>query len=321
MLPLAMLIGACAYLCYHYCLDFLHPYSSVFEEIISIVQPLLIFFMLFLSFTRIEPKQLRPHRWQGWLLLVQSLGFVLSALATLWWVEADTPFHFFMECVMICFICPTATAASVITDKLGGDIAGLITYTVLINVLASVLIPLFVPLVRPVEGVSFYTAFCMILAKVFPLLIGPCIAAWLLRFLFPALHRRLVRISNLSFYLWAVALTLAILMSLRALFRSHASAKVIFLLALASALVCFFNFAIGKYLGRRYEAKRDERFCGTARVSVTQSIGQKNTVFAIWLGYTFFSPITSITGGLYSIWQNSFNSWQLEQKRKNDKIV
>ena len=53
-------------------------------------------------------------------------------------------------------------------------------------------------------------------------------------------------------------------------------------------------------------------------VSVTQSLGQKNTVFSIWMGYTFFTPITSITGGFYSIWQNLINSWQLEQKRKKE---
>ena len=42
-----------------------------------------------------------------------------------------------------------------------------------------------------------------------------------------------------------------------------------------------------------------------------QSLGQKNTVFAIWMGYTFMTPETAIVGGLYSIWHNIYNSWQL----------
>ena len=41
------------------------------------------------------------------------------------------------------------------------------------------------------------------------------------------------------------------------------------------------------------------------------------TVFAIWLGYTFFTPVVSVAGGFYSIWHNCYNSWQLYRKRKS----
>ena len=47
------------------------------------------------------------------------------------------------------------------------------------------------------------------------------------------------------------------------------------------------------------------------KVTAGQSLGQKNTVFAIWLAYTFMTPETAIVGGLYSIWHNIYNSWQL----------
>ena len=45
-----------------------------------------------------------------------------------------------------------------------------------------------------------------------------------------------------------------------------------------------------------------------------QSLGQKNTVFAIWMGYTFMEPIVSVAGGFYSIWHNLYNSWQLHRQ-------
>ena len=45
-------------------------------------------------------------------------------------------------------------------------------------------------------------------------------------------------------------------------------------------------------------------------------LGQKNTVFAIWMGYTFMTPVTSVAGGFYSVWHNIYNSYQLYQKRK-----
>ena len=43
-------------------------------------------------------------------------------------------------------------------------------------------------------------------------------------------------------------------------------------------------------------------------------MGQKNTGFMIWLGYNYRTPVTSVAGGLYAIWQNLFNSWELYRK-------
>ena len=59
-------------------------------------------------------------------------------------------------------------------------------------------------------------------------------------------------------------------------------------------------------LPHRLEQGREIR-----KVTAGQSLGQKNTVFAIWMGYTFMTPETAIVGGLYSIWHNIYNSWQL----------
>ena len=54
------------------------------------------------------------------------------------------------------------------------------------------------------------------------------------------------------------------------------------------------------------------------KITAGQSLGQKNTIFAIWMGYTFMTPETSIVGGLYSIWHNLYNSWQLYKAGKSD---
>ena len=49
------------------------------------------------------------------------------------------------------------------------------------------------------------------------------------------------------------------------------------------------------------------------KMTAGQSLGQKNTIFLIWLAYTFMTPETAIIGGLYSIWHNVYNSWQLRR--------
>ena len=42
---------------------------------------------------------------------------------------------------MVCIICPTATAAAVITSKLGGSAASLTTYTLIANIGAAIAVP------------------------------------------------------------------------------------------------------------------------------------------------------------------------------------
>lgn len=59
------------------------------------------------------------------------------------------------EGAMVCLICPTATAAAVITGKLGGSAASLTTYTLLSNLLAAMAVPLVFPLVEPHADITF----------------------------------------------------------------------------------------------------------------------------------------------------------------------
>ena len=303
-LIIGMIVGASLYLIYH-AIPALHSAGPVLEGIVKELQPLLLFAMLFLSFCKIEPQQMRPHRWMGWLLLVQSVSFV--ALALLLIVLAGMRLRVGVEAAMLCRICPTATACAVVTGKLGGNMAGVVTYTVLINLVVAVLVPLMVPLIYPTAGLSFGEAFLRILAKVFPLLILPCLSAWLVRYLLPKFHAWLMRFPNLSFYIWAVSLTLAILMSTRAIVRSGASGVIWEILA-ASLLSCIFQFWLGRRIGRRYDCP----------ISAGQALGQKNTVFGIWMGYTFLTPVISVAGGFYTIWHNCFNTWQMYRKRKQD---
>ena len=333
MLPIAMVTGASLYLIYHWMPECVHSVGPVLGEIVSVVQPLLIFSMLFLTFCRIEPKELKPHRWHWWLLLVQGglftlLGFLVVGLRFLW-PEDVAVAGILIECAMLCLICPTATAAAVVTRKLGGDVPGITTYIVLINLLTALLVPAIVPLVHPQNGLDFWTAFNMIMAKVFPLLISPCLCAWLVRYLFPKLHRWLLRYPDLPFYIWSVALTLAIALTTKAIVHTDMSIRMLLMMSVVSLVCCVFNFAFGRYVGGKYRPRlslhgrarnvtEESVLDGKAvrKVTAGQSMGQKNTIFAIWLAYTFMTPETAIIGGLYSIWHNIYNSRQLRKAVK-----
>lgn len=298
MLLIAIVAGVAAYLIYH-SIPALAPAGPYLDKAVKIIQPVLMFVMLFLSFCRIAPRQLRPHRWQFYLLLIQVAGFVLPGLAIIFF--GDGHWNLLVESFMICMICPTATAAAVITGKLGGNMPGIITYTILINMTTAIVVPAVVPLVHPAAGISFGTAFSLIIAKTFPLLIMPCICAWLVRFLLPSFHRWILHFNDLALYIWSVSLPLAIVVTTRAIVKSGIPVGYMAAMAGISLLCCILQFWAGKKIGGR---RGDS-------VTAGQALGQKNTVFAIWMAYTFMTPVTSIAGGFYSLWHNLFNSYQL----------
>lgn len=303
-LPLAMLTGVAGYFLYVDIpiLDGTHAWVA---HLISIVQPLLIFAMLFLTFCKIRPSDLRLCRWQVWLLFFQGGLFVLGAL--LLHGMPATPWRIVAESGLLCIICPTATAASVVTQKLGGDAGSLTTYTILVNLMVALLVPAFVPFIHPASHTDFYHAFLAIVSKVFPLLFGPFLLATLLRRMCPKWVEWFCRFRDLSFYLWAIALSLAIGVTVRSIIHTSCPWQYQIGIAVVSLLTCILQFAFGHYVGKEY--------CDT--ISATQACGQKNTVFAIWMGYTFMTPITSIAGGFYSVWHNLWNSWQLSAQRQS----
>ena len=305
-LPLAMLAGAIGYLGFAH-FSFLAPTKPFMNSLITVLTPLLIFLQLLLTFCRVNPQDLWPVRWHGWLLLFQIVS-CLAMVGLLLWGKMSVTYKEVLEGAMVCLICPTATAAAVITGKLGGSVSALATYTLLSNLLAAIAVPLLFPLVEPHADLSFLTAFLKILSKVFPLLLCPFIVAWLIRRFLPKLHACLLNMHNAAFYLWAVALTIVTAQTFKFLFQSDASVWVEVWIGLAGLITCALQFLFGKQIGTHYHD----------RISAGQALGQKNTVLAIWMAYTYLDPISSVAPGSYVLWQNIINSYQLWKKRRKE---
>ena len=124
----------------------------------------------------------------------------------------------------------------------------------------------------------------------------------------PAVHRFLVGLKDMAFYLWAVALAIVTAQTIHSLVSSDTSLMVEIGIAIGGLVTCVIQFYLGKRIGGRYND----------RVSAGQALGQKNTVLAIWMAYTYLNPVSSVGPGSYVLWQNMFNSWQLWKKRKNE---
>ena len=305
-LPVAMCVGALAYFLFAG-MPWLAPLKPIVWTLSSVLTPVLIFSQLLLTFCKVDPKDLKPVAWHGWLLLFQLVGCLLLA-AVLWWVPLSDTYREVFESAMVCIICPTATAAAVITGKLGGNAGSLTTFTLLSNILAAVVVPLLFPLIEVHAGGGFFSAFASILLKVFPLLLCPFIAACILRYFLPKVRAWLAGISNLAFYLWGISLAIVSGQTVRSIATSDAEAIVKWLIALAGLLACCLQFFVGKRIGTHYGE----------RISAGQALGQKNTVLAIWMAYTYLNPLCSVGPGSYVLWQNLINSYQLWKKRKNE---
>lgn len=303
-LPVSMMLGALSYVAYRE-LACIHSWGPMLLGVVGVVQPFLIFMMLFITFCKMDTRQLRPTLMHLWLLLLQVIAFLLAA-----WISHGLPYgwNVTIEAFMICMICPTATAGVVVTAKLGGDAESLTVYTILVNLAVAFLIPAVIPLLHPHAQWGFATAFLLIVSRVFPTLIFPLLAALLARKCMPRFHQAICSRKDLAFHIWSFSLALAIAMTVRSLYHNHTSLWILAGIALSSLLSCVLQFWAGRKIGLHYHQP----------IAAGQSLGQKNTVFAIWMGYTFLNPVVSVAGGFYSIWHNVYNSWQLAEKRKRD---
>lgn len=302
-LPVSMIFGGVSYLILAH-IPYINPWKPIMNQTVSIVQPLLLFCMLFLTFCRVKPQDLKFRMWHIWILLFQCGLFAL-----LTWIlihMSDSHWQVVIEAGMICMICPTATAAAVVTSKLGGDAGSLTTYTILINFMVAILVPAVVPLIHPNPDLTFWRSFLMIISRVFPLLFCPFLLAMLVRCISPRILEWFTKKKDAPFYLWAVSLSLAIAVTTKIIVHSDCPIFYQAGIAIISLVACILQFSVGRYTGGRYDDK----------ISAAQATGQKNTVFAIWMGYTFMTPITSLAGGFYSIWHNVYNSYQLYRKEK-----
>lgn len=286
-LPIAMLVGAIGY--------------PVFVSL-SFLTPYLIFTMLLLTFCKVSPSDLRPKMLHLWLLLIQILGSLAVYLLLYRFNKIVA------EGAMVCILCPTATAAAVITQKLGGNAASLTTYTLIANIGAAIAVPVLFPLIEAQADISFWSSFGLILSRVFPLLICPFLAAWALRALAPKVHKVLLNYHELAFYLWGISLAIVTAQTLSSLINNPADGFTEIMIAVAALVVCCLQFFLGKTLGSVYND----------RISGGQALGQKNTILAIWMAHTYLNPLSAVGPGSYVLWQNIINSWQLWKKRKKE---
>lgn len=280
------------------------PVGNAVGPYIPSLLPVVIFLMLYVTFCKIRLDDLRPRVWHFWLQGIRTAMSALLVLAITLTSDADA--KVVLEGVFICVICPTAAAAPVITEKLGGSIASLTVYTIIANCVTSIIIPLFFPMVEKGADISFAFAFLMILKRVLTVLVLPLCLALLTRRYLPRFADVIKRQKNLAFYMWSFNLSIMMGLTLHNIVVAQVSGFTMVLLLVLPLFVTFILFGTGKAVGRVYGES----------VSAGQALGQKNTMVGIWLTVTFLNPTAAVAPCAYVIWQNLVNAWQLWYKGK-----
>lgn len=286
MMPIAMLLGAGFY--------------PLFSKL-AFLTPYLIFVMLLLTYNKLHLREIRLKRMHLWLLLFQVIGSI-SVYLLLRPVN-----EVLAQGIMICILVPTATSAPVITHMLKGNVENLTAYMLLSNLMAVILAPILFSYANDMQEISFFSSFIMISKHIVLLLIGPLLLALLVKQFLPKLSSKIGSVSGLSFYIWSFALVIVTARTVNFIMQQgNESYMTEILLAAGTLVICLTQFFTGKFVGKLY----GETIAGG------QSLGQKNTVLAIWMAQTYLLPLSSVGPGAYVIWQNIFNSLQVWRKRK-----
>lgn len=299
-----MSTGAAAYLVFAFTPG-LEEAAAFFDPIFAAILPAFMFLVLFVTFCKVDFRKLRPVAWHFWTGLFQLI-FIAALMGLMLGFSMAGDSLVLMEAILMCVICPCATAAAVVTQKLGGSLEQMTTYTFLSNFLTALLVPVCFPMIEKGADITFMAAFLKILHEVFIVLIVPMLLAYVVKHHMHRLHAWIISINDLSYYLWGCSLMIVTGTTVKNIVNAESSIALLLAIALLGLVMCVVQFAVGRYIGHFFNHAQESG----------QALGQKNTAFAIWLSSTYLNPLSSVGPGCYILWQNIINSIEIWQHRK-----
>lgn len=252
----------------------------------------IIMFMLFFSFLEVDSPA-NKH------LYIEALKVFLLMVIVALFFYAIINFYLDQELALIAFlvaITPTATGAPVVMSLTRKNVSYVTTSIILTNFLVSLFLSFLLPLITESSkeistgGILFSTLMIVVI---------PFVLCQSLKRFSAGTVDFLRKWRWLSFYFWVLVLYLATSKTAFYL-RNQPSSQIerIVKIALISLTICIVSFTLGRILGgARYSWER------------SQSLGQKNTMFMVWIGLEFLSPITALGSMFYVLYQNLYNSY------------
>lgn len=306
-LPVAIATGCVVYMIFAL-VPQLDTFATCAAPVFDALLPMFMFLVLFVTFCKVDFRRLRPVAWHWWLGAFQVFG-VGVVMATVIAFSLKGNRLILAEALLTCIISPCASAAPVVTQKLGGNLEEMTTYTFLSNFITALMIPVCFPLLDGGREMHFLAAFSLILYKVFTVLVVPMLLAYVVKHHAKRLCQRIVSVKDLSYYLWGCSLLIVSSTTMKNIFHADTTLRFLLLIAACSLLLCIFQFACGRTIGARFGET----------VNAGQGLGQKNTAFAIWIACTYLSPLSAVGPGCYILWQNIINSIEIWRAQISEK--
>jgi BASS family bile acid:Na+ symporter len=271
----------------------LFPHAHVFSFLIQY----LLMGMLFFSFLDLR---FTPQTFQKsvlWVLLANlAVGFLSYALL----ISFDSTFAL---TAFMTAIAPTAIAAPVIMSFIKGKIEYVTAAVLVTNLSSAIVIPVALPfLINAQVQISIWE----VLQPVLVVMFVPLSLARAASHLSSETQGFLRKGKRFSFAIWLLNLFLISANASNFLRKEDAnSLSTLLIIALISLVLCIVNFGLGALLGGRQNWQE-----------ASQSLGQKNLSFVIWIALTFINPLVAMGPTFYILYHHLYNSWSIYRFEK-----
>lgn len=209
------------------------------------------------------------------------------------------------QIAFITAIAPTAIATPVIINLLKGKIEFAVISILITNFTIAFILPFVLPVIVS-NSVSVSTL--DILIPVSEVFLIPFILSLLIKHLLPRLKIPLIKLNKYVFYILVLNINLGTAKASNYIRQEMSfSDPIIYQIAISSLLLCIIFFSVGKWIASK-----------EMRLEVSQSLGQKNNGFTVWIALTFVSPLAVLGPVFYILFQNFFISWQLHNGSKKE---
>jgi BASS family bile acid:Na+ symporter len=269
------------------------PQVHVFSFLIQV----LLMVMLFFAFLDVA---FRPQTFRISLLWILLANIGVGFLSYAFLVQLD------LMLAMAAFmtaIAPTAIAAPVIIGFIGREVEYVVTSVILTNIASAVIVPLALP---SLLGAEIQLSVREVLQPVLVVMFVPLVLARLVSYVPPGTQKVIRRGKSLSFPIWLVNLLIISANASNFLRNGNTdSFSTLAAMALISLVICMINFSLGALLGGRAHWQE-----------ASQSLGQKNLSFVIWIALTFINPLVAMGPVFYILYHHLYNSWSIYRFEK-----
>jgi len=251
----------------------------------------LLMVMLFFAFLDIEFKFQKSVLW----VLLANVAVAFVAYMVL------APFNLMLAlAAFMTAIAPTAIAAPVIISFIQREVEYVVASVVLTNIASALIVPLALP---SLIGATVQVSVWEVLQPVLVVMFVPLILSRLVKFL-PTATQILIRNGKaFSFPIWLINLFIISAKASDFLRNDNTdSLSTLAIIAFVSLVICVINFGTGALLGGRSHWQE-----------ASQSLGQKNLSFVIWIALTFINPLVALGPMFYILYHHIYNSWSIYQ--------